>query len=131
VIVLDASAALELLLGLPLAGKVASRVLRADESLHAPHLIDLEIAQVLRRWERTKTLTPARAAEAFDDLAELPLTRYPHGFLLQRIWALRANVTAYDAAYLALAEVLGATLLTCDAALRSVPGHSARVVVVA
>lgn len=129
-IVVDASAAIELLLNTPAAPRVAVRVLASRESLHAPHLIDLEVAQVLRRWERTGALSVARGAEALQDLADLPLTRYPHQVLLPRIWALRRNATAYDAAYLALAEALGATLVTCDAALASVPGHAARVEVI-
>lgn len=129
-IVLDASAALELLLNTPLAPRVADRVLAPRESLHAPHLIDLEIAQVLRRWERTGALTPLRGEEALADLADLPLARYPHQLLLARVWSLRANATAYDAAYLALAEALGATLVTRDAALASVPGHGAKVEVI-
>ena len=129
-IVLDASAALELLLNTPAAPRVAQRVLSPRESLHAPHLIDLEVAQVLRRWERAGGLAAARAEEALDDLADLPLARYPHQLLLPRIWSMRANATAYDAAYLVLAEALGAVLVTRDAALASIPGHAARVEVI-
>ncbi len=129
-IVLDASAALELLLNTAAAPRVAQRVLSPRESLHAPHLIDLEVAQVLRRWERAGELSPVRAEEALDDLDDLPMVRYPHQLLLPRIWSLRANLTAYDAAYLALAEVLGATLVTRDAALASIPGHTAQVEVI-
>lgn len=129
-IVLDASAALELLLNTPAAPRVAKRVLSPRESLHAPHLIDLEVAQVLRRWERVGELAAARAQEALDDLADLPLARYPHQLLLPRIWSMRANATAYDAAYLVLAEALGAVLVTRDAALASIPGHAARVEVI-
>ncbi len=121
-IVLDASAALELLLNTPKASQVAARALRAGESLHAPHLIDVEIAQVLRRLIRRGEIDDARAGLVFEDLAQLPLTRYPHAPLLDAIWAYRANATAYDAAYLALAAALDATLLTCDLALSSVPG---------
>jgi predicted nucleic acid-binding protein len=131
VIVLDASAALELLLNTAVAPTVAARVLAPSESLHAPHLIDLEIAQVLRRLERTGALTPPRGEEALEDLADLPLARYPHQLLLPRVWDLRSNATAYDAAYLALAEALGATLVTRDAALGSIPGHGAKVEVIA
>ena len=128
-IVLDASAALELLLGTPLSAAVGALALRSDESLHAPHLIDVEVTQVLRRWARRGAMNGARGQEALEDLAALPLTRYPHAFLLGRVWALRPNLTAYDAVYVALAEALDATLLTCDAALATAPGHTARVVV--
>lgn len=126
-IVLDASAALEFLLNTPLAARISARLFRAGASLHAPHLIDVEFAQVLRRLARRGGIGPERAAQAFQDLTDLPITRYPHQMLLPGIWALRENATAYDAAYLALAEVLGATLVTCDAALASVPGQAKRV----
>ena len=129
-IVVDASAALELLLNTPFAARVATRLFSRGETLHAPHLIDLEVAQVLRRWERAGAITAPRAEEAFEDLADLPLVRYPHLLLLPRVWALRQNATAYDAAYLALAEAIGATLVTRDGALASIPGHTARVEVV-
>lgn len=129
-IVLDASAVLEILLNTAAAPRVAKRVLSPDESLHAPHLIDLEVTQVLRRWERFGDLSPTRAEEALEDLGDLPLARYPHQLLLPRIWALRANATAYDAAYLVLAEALGATLVTTDARLASIPGHTAQVEVI-
>jgi predicted nucleic acid-binding protein len=130
VIVLDASAALKLLLNTPAGAKVATRLFLRGESLHAPHLIDLEVAQVLRRWERVGEISPARAVAAFEDLSDLALTRYPHHPLLPRVWALKRNTTAYDAAYLVHAEALGATLITRDPALGSIPGHSARVEVV-
>lgn len=129
-IVLDASAALELLLNTAAAPRVAKRVFSPRESLHAPHLIDLEVVQALRRWERADEISSARAEEALEDLADLPLTRYPHQLLLPRIWNLRANATAYDAAYLVLAEALGATLVTMDAALASIPGNVAPVEVI-
>jgi predicted nucleic acid-binding protein len=130
VIVLDASAALELVLGTPAGEKVAERIASPDETLHAPHLIDLEVAQVLRRYEGNRTMSPARAREALDDFTDLEITRYPHEILLSRIWDLRRNATAYDGAYLALAEALGAPLLTADGRLASTPGHGARVEVV-
>lgn len=129
-IVLDASAALELLL-VTSAGEAVARVIsRTGETLHAPHLIDLEVLQAIRRFVRSDHLTPARAAQALDDFAALRVQRYPHLALLPRIWELRENATAYDAAYLALAEALSGTLLTCDAALAGVPGTYARVEVV-
>jgi predicted nucleic acid-binding protein len=130
VIVVDASAVLEVLLNTPAAPRVAERMFAPGETVHAPHLIDLEVAQVLRRFALAGELTGARGQEAIEDLIDLPMTRYPHDALLSRIWILRRNVTAYDAAYLALAEALGATLLTRDAALASALGHRARVALI-
>ncbi len=72
-------------------------------------------------------MTPVRSREALQDFAEIALLRYPHDILLERIWQLRNNLTAYDAAYVALAEALEAPLLTCDRKLASAPGHRARV----
>jgi predicted nucleic acid-binding protein len=129
-IVLDASAALELVLGTPAGKTVADRIGATDETLHAPHLIDLEVTQVLRRYEAAHVLSPSRALESLKDFADLDLTRYPHEIFLQRIWELRRNATAYDGAYLALAEALGAPLVTADQRLASTPGHRARVEVV-
>ena len=85
---------------------------------------------MLRRLERRRLLEETRAAEAVADLRDLPLTRYPHDALAARIWDLRATLTAYDAAYVALAEGLGAPLLTRDAALGRASGHRARIDVV-
>lgn len=127
VIVLDASAAIEWLFQSPAGSKVERRIFSPSESLHAPHLLDVEIAQVLRRYARDKTITAQRGQEALEDLADLPLVRYPHDFLIPRIWELRATLTAYDAAYVALAELLDATLLTCDRKIASAPGHRANV----
>lgn len=126
-IVLDASAVLELLLRTPAGDRVARRIARPAETLHAPHLLDLEVAQVLRRYDAGGAIDPVRAAEAFADLADLDLARYGHEPFLARIWALRRNVTAYDAAYLALAEALDAPLLTRDRRLADASGHEAEV----
>ena len=116
-IVVDASAAVELLLGTARGAAVAERIFDPAETLHAPELLDLEVAQVLRRYERTKLLNGSRAEAALRDLADLPLERYSHRLLLPRAWELRANLTVYDAVYVALAELLGAPLLTGDASL--------------
>jgi len=97
--------------------------------LHAPHLLDVEVAQVLRRYVREKTISEQRGEEALEDLGDLPLNRYPHDFLLPRVWKLRATLTAYDAVYIALAEVLDAPLLTCDNKIASASGHNANIVV--
>ena len=129
-IVLDASAVIELLLGTRAGGRVVRRIAASGESLHAPHLIDLEVAQALRRYAQSGQMSEGRAVEALDDLADLDLNRYPHDVFMSRIWALRRNATAYDAAYLALAESLPAPLLTTDTRLAKVPGVHARVEVV-
>jgi predicted nucleic acid-binding protein len=127
VIVLDASAAVEILLQTAAGVEAAERVLAPDSSLHAPHLLDVEVAQVFRRFVSRGELSAERARQALHDLADLPLERYPHEVLLPRIWALRENLTAYDASYVALAEILGATLLTRDGRLQRASGHSALV----
>lgn len=126
-IVLDASAVLELLLGTPAGTRVAQRIEAPAETLHAPHLVDLEVAQVLQRFQREGDIDQARGREALEVMRELDLTRYPHDVLLPRIWQLRDAVTAYDAAYLALAEALAAPLLTADAKLARARGHRAGV----
>lgn len=126
-IVLDASAAIEVLLNTPAGARLTERLFAADETLHTPHLLDIEVAQVLRRYTLAGSLEPARGRDALEDLADLPLIRYPHDLFLPRIWELRHNVTAYDAVYLALAEALDAPLLTSDRALASAPAHVARI----
>lgn len=121
-IVVDASAVLEVLLRTALAEEVEARLLRPDETLHAPHLLDVEVAQVLRRYTASGALDDRRGREALDDLRAMAITRYPHDVLLERVWELRSNLTAYDAVYVALAEALDATLLTCDRKIATVPG---------
>jgi len=125
VIVLDASAALDWLLQTAAGQRIERRIYSHHESLHAPHLLDLEVGQVLRRLVREGALSAQRAEQAIEDLLDLRIARYPHFVLLPRIWQLRHNLSAYDAAYVALAENLGARLLTRDARLASVSGLTA------
>lgn len=125
-IVLDASAVVDWLLQTPAGKKIETRIYRASESLHAPHLLDLEVTQVLRRLSREGIISHLRAQQAIDDLLDLRLTRYPHDVLLPRIWQLRQNLTAYDAAYVVLTEKLSATLITRDARLSAASGQKAR-----
>jgi predicted nucleic acid-binding protein len=127
VIVVDASAVVELLLGSPGGATVRARIQRPDESLHAPHLLDVEVASVLRRYQLSGELSAEEGREALADLTGLDIARYPHEPLLPRVWELRTSVTAYDAVYLALAEILEAPLLTLDRRLARARGHGARV----
>lgn len=120
-IVLDASAAVDWLLQTAAGQRIERRIYSRGETLHAPHLLDLEVAQVLRRLTQHATIPPECADQAIQDLLDLRLTRYAHSVLLPHIWQLRHNFSAYDAAYVVLAEKLGATLLTRDARLASTP----------
>ena len=130
-IVLDASAVVDLLLNVPVRSAiVAERVAQETPDLHAPHLLDVETAQALRRYVIRGDISREQAVFALEDLGDLPLTRYPHHPFLERAFELRNNATVYDAIYLVLAESLGAVLLTSDTALASVPGHGAVVEVV-
>jgi predicted nucleic acid-binding protein len=124
VIVLDASAAVDWLLQTPAGRRIEQRIYSHNESLHAPHLLDLEVTQVLRRLAHEGTLSAVRAGEAMRDLLDLRITRYPHFVLLPRIWQLRHNFSAYDAAYVVLAEKLGAALVTRDGRLAAASGHA-------
>jgi len=108
---------LEVLLQTPAARRVSRILFAPNQTLHAPHLLDVEVAQVLRRYVRSAVISAERGAEALSDLADFPLARYPHFVLLARIWQLRQGLTAYDAAYVALAEALDARLVTRDRAL--------------
>jgi predicted nucleic acid-binding protein len=131
-IVLDASAAIEWLLQTSNAAAIEARLFSktAQTRWHAPHLIDVEVAQVLRKQVAKGVMSDARGEEALQDFLDLQLVRYPHDFLLPRVWELRKNLTAYDAVYVALAEALGFPLVTCDANIAGAPGHRAQVDVV-
>ena len=127
-IVVDASALLDILLRTRAAATIERYLFADGETLHAPHLVDLEIAQVLRRYTLNGEISEARGVAAVQDFAAFPIERYSHLPFLPRVWELRANLTAYDAAYVALAEVLDAPLLTSDARLARTSGHRARII---
>jgi len=114
VIVVDASALLEVLLRTTRGEAIEARLLGRSESLHSPHLLDVEVAQVIRRFMIAGEIDAPRAQAALDDFLDFPILRHSHSFLLRRVWDLRANLTAYDAVYVALAETLEATFLTHD-----------------
>ena len=126
-IVIDASALVETLLRTPAAEAIETRLFGARETLHAPDLLDIEVTQVIRRYAAIGKVDEARGRAALADLGDFPLRRYPHGILLPRVWELRNNLTAYDAVYVALAEILDAPLLTRDRHLAAVSGHDARI----
>jgi len=127
VIVVDASALLEALLRTPAARAVEKRLFEPRQTLHAPHLLDVEVAQVIRRYAAKGEIDNERGRAALADLADFPFHRYPHDLLLPRVWDLRNNLTAYDAVYVALAEALDAPLLTRDQRLAAAAGHHARI----
>lgn len=129
-IVVDASALLEFLLQTSLGARVEARLFGEEDELHAPHLLDVEIAQGLRRLVRTGEVSSGRAEEAIADLTDLDLHRHAHLDLLDRAWKLRDNISAYDAMYVALAEAIAAPIITCDSPLAKAPGHRARIEVI-
>jgi predicted nucleic acid-binding protein len=130
-IVVDASAMLEFLLQTPLGTRVEARLFRDGDDFHSPHLVDVEVTQGLRRLVRMGEVSPDRAADAVADLLDLDLHRHAHVDLLARAWKLRENLTVYDAMYIALAEALDATVITCDAPLTRAPGRRAPIEVIA
>jgi predicted nucleic acid-binding protein len=127
-IVLDASAAVSTFLNIgPQAARIRQRIVQPEETLHVPHLFDVEVLHVLRRHSLSGALSESRGRLALSRLSSTRLTRYPHALFDRRIWELRHDLTAYDAAYVALAETLDAPLLTIDRQLAQVPGISAKV----
>lgn len=126
-IVLDASAAVELLAGSGARSEwVAERLLEAN-GIHVPHVLDVEVVSALRGLVQRGKITTGTAGEGLKTLSELPLRRYPAVLLLERIWSLRDRLTAYDATYVALAEALEAELVTTDLRLARAGGHAARI----
>ena len=125
-IVVDTSAVLSVLAGRPKVLGLIDRI-RDDGDLHAPHLIDVEFQHGLRRLVLSGAISEDRASDARLDFADLTIVRYPHVSLADRMWELRHNITAYDAAFIALAETLEVPLVTCDARLARAPGHAATV----
>jgi predicted nucleic acid-binding protein len=126
-IVLDASALVELALGTSTGRAIAARIADPEVSLHVPRLADVEVVRALRRYVRDGELDAGSAGQALADLRALDLQRHSHEPLLDRVWALRDNLSAYDAAYVALAEALDAPLVTCDGRLSRAPGIARRV----
>ncbi len=126
-IVLDASAAVEWMLQRPAGLRIESRIYSRNETLHAPHLLDLEVMQTLRRLARQREIPDDRAEDAIRDFVDTRIKLYPHRLFLPRIWQMRHNFSAYDAAYVSLAEALGAPLITADARLAAASGHRARI----
>ena len=118
---------LEVLLRSPGAAAIEERLFSPGQRLHAPHLLDLEVAQVMRRRVALEQIGPKSAAMALGILADLPIHRHPHQFLLGRVWELRHNFSAYDAVYVALAELLDEPLITHDKRLANAAGHQARI----
>jgi predicted nucleic acid-binding protein len=125
--VLDASVLVEILLQTPLGIRHLDRVLDPGDSLHVPHLLDLEILQAVRRLTLAGEIPVERAEAALAALLDLQLTRHEHSPFIGRIWELRTSMTAYDAVYVALAEGLSAVLLTCDSKLARAHGHHASI----
>jgi len=111
----------------PVAPAIERLAWKSSEEICAPHLIDVEVAQVLRRLERSGEMDKERGEEAIRDLSDMRIIRYGHEILMGRVWELRHNLTAYDAVYVALAEVLDAPLITCDGRLSRSGGHRARI----
>jgi predicted nucleic acid-binding protein len=126
-IVLDASVVVELLTNGPLADSIESDLARRDDSFIAPHLLDVEVVSALRSLVLGRRVDPHWIGQLLASLAALPVERYGHTPLLGRMWELRHNFTAYDAAYIALAEETGSVLYTSDEKMSK--GHRAPVVV--
>jgi predicted nucleic acid-binding protein len=117
----------EVLLSTDLGRHVSRYLFASGETIHVPHVLDLEVLQALRRYSQAARISALRAEQRLSYYRSMPLNRYPHDILAPRIWALRHNLTAYDASYIALAESLDAPLITCDRAFAAASGHTARI----
>lgn len=130
-IVLDASAAVDVFLNLGEAARIRERIRSEDSGdsggIHVPHIFELEVLSTLRRLVFSSDISESEASRAINALSEMKLARYPHTPFIERIWELRENITAYDAAYIALSETLDAPLVTTDGRLARAPGHHARI----
>lgn len=122
-LVIDASAVMEVLMATPSGFEIEEHLFVSGEPLAAPHLIDVEVLHVLRRFHSAGLLTAERSGQALEDFGDLAITRYGHELLRPVMWRMRSNLTAYDAAYVALAEVLDAPVVTCDGQLARSKGH--------
>ena len=125
-LVVDASAIVDLVLEQPTNAALAARMATSEE-LHAPHLLDVEVLSVVRRLCKNGSLSTDAGTAAIHNFKHLPISRYPHEPFLDRIWELRESLTAYDAVYVALAEALDLTLVTSDAKLGRAHGHRATI----
>ncbi|TAM66577.1 MAG: PIN domain-containing protein [Microbacteriaceae bacterium] len=126
-LIVDASALAEYLVGSTLGLRASELMAAHRNNLHLPHLAIAETTSVFRSWVARGELAEQRALGALEDLRDFPAIRYPSEPLLRRIWALRHNLSAYDAHYVALAELLEAPLLTADARIARASGHSAKI----
>jgi predicted nucleic acid-binding protein len=128
-IVVDASAIVHLLL-MPAADPEVIGTLESAGKLNAPHLIDAEVLNALRKRVFLKEVSSGRARQAIEDFGALTIKRWPITPFTERIWALRHNLTAYDASYVALAEALGVPVVTRDGGIKGSSGHKAKIILV-
>jgi len=126
-IIIDASLAFEIAISTKDGDELSEKIIASRASLAAPEIIDLEVLQTLRRFLRQGQIDETRAENAIRNFDDLAIEKFSHTPLQMRIWSLRDNLTAYDAAYFALAELLDAPLWTRDEKFHSVPGHAARI----